>query len=129
MSILRAVSKEVGQLTLEQEKAIVGKLRGANTPAAGVLLDEFCQSLGVTGLEKDMAELRNKLTYTDSYGDFDLSTVLELHVKLPHVVDVCVLKLLGYNCYYSHRATNWRNIRLGEDPTSDGSVAPSGTAD
>jgi hypothetical protein len=128
-NILRAVRDEVGQLTLEQEKAIIGKLRGANTPAAGVLLDEFCQSLGVTGLEKDMAELRNKLTHTASYGDFDLSKVLELHVKLSHVVDVCVLKLLGYDGYYCHRATNWRNIRLGEDPTSDESVAPNGTVD
>jgi hypothetical protein len=128
-TILSAVCEEVGRLAPEQEKAIIGKLRGANTPSAGVQLEEFCRSLGVKGLEKDMAELRNKLTHTASYGDFDFSKVLELHVKLSHVVDVCVLKILGYNGYYCHRATNWRNIRLGEDPTSEESVAPNGPAE
>lgn len=113
-SILSAVREEVGQLTPEQEKSIIGKLRGANTPAAGVLLDEFCRSLGVNGLEKEMAELRNKLTHTAAYGDFDFPKVLELHVKLSHVVDVCVLKILRYDGYYCHRATNWRNVLLSE---------------
>jgi hypothetical protein len=114
-TILDAVRDEVGQLTPEQEKAVINKLRGANTPPAGVLLEELCKSLGVTGLERDMAELRNKLTHTASYGNFSFPRVLELHVKLSHVVDVCVLKILGYGGYYCHRATNWRNVRVGED--------------
>ncbi len=40
-----------------------------------------------------MTELRNKLTHTAAYGDFDLSRVLSLHVEPSHVVDVCVLKI------------------------------------
>ena len=125
--ILDAVRDEVGQLSPEQEKVIIGKLRGANAPPAGVQLDELCKSLGVTGLERDMAELRNKLTHTASYGDFSFPRVIELHVKLSHVVDVCVLKILGYDGYYCHRATNWRNARLGEEPTSEGPAVPNGT--
>lgn len=75
-TILNAVRNEVGPLSPEQEKAVIGKLRGANTPSTGVQIDEFCWSLGVKGLEKDMTELRNKLTHTAAYGDFDLSRVL-----------------------------------------------------
>ncbi len=127
--ILDAVREEVVQLSPEQERVIIGKLRGANTPPSGVQLDELCKSLGVTGLERDMAELRNKLTHTASYGDFNFPRVLELHVKLSHVVDVCVLKILGYDGYYCHRATNWRNVRLGEEATSEGSAIPNGRAE
>lgn len=127
--ILDAVRDEVGQLSPEQEKIIIGKLRGANAPPAGVQLDELCKSLGVKGLERDMAELRNKLTHTASYGDFSFPRVLELHVKLSHVVDMCVLKILGYDGYYCHRATNWRNVRLGEEATLNDSATPNGTAE
>ena len=115
-TILDAVRDEVGPLSPGQEKAIIGKLRGANAPSTGVQIDEFCRSLGVKGLEKDMTELRNKLTHTAAYGDFDLSKVLSLHVELSHVVDVCVLKILGFRGYYCHRATNWSNVSLDEQP-------------
>ena len=126
-TILDAVRDEVGQLSPEQERVIIGKLRGANVPPAGVQLDELCKSLGVTGLERDMAELRNRLTHTASYGGFSFPRVLELHVKLSHVVDVCVLKILGYDGYYCHRATNWRNVRLGEEARLEDSPIPNGT--
>ena len=115
-TVLSAVREEVGPLLPEQEKAIIGKLRGANTPSTGVQIDDFCRSLGVKGLEKDMTELRNKLTHTAAYGDFDFSKVLSLQVELSHVVDVCVLKILDYKGYYCHRATNWRNVSLDEEP-------------
>ncbi len=127
-TVLGAIRDEVGPLSSEQENLIVSKLRGANAPPAGVLLDELCKSLGVTGLERDMAELRNKLTHTASYGNFDFPRVLELHVKLSHVVDVCVLKILGYEGYYCHRATNWRSVRLGGEPSSLQTTVPDGTS-
>lgn len=84
-TILDAVRDEVGALVPEQEKAIIGKLRGANALSTGVQIDEFCRSLGVKGLEKDTTELRNKLTHTAAYGSFDFSKVLSLHVELSHV--------------------------------------------
>ncbi|MDE1161991.1 MAG: hypothetical protein PW792_08600 [Acidobacteriaceae bacterium] len=122
-TVLSAIQDEVGPLSPEQEKAIIGKLRGANTPSTGVQIDEFCRSLGVKGLEKDMTELRNKLTHTAAYGNFDLPKVLSLHVELSHVVDVCVLKILGYRGYYCHRATDWRNVSLDEESTAEDKIS------
>lgn len=95
------------------------KLRDANQPPAGILLDELCQNLGVTGLEMDMATLRNKLTHRASDGDFTFPQVVDLHSKLSHVVDVCKLNILGYDGYYCHRATNWRCTRLGVKPKAE----------
>jgi hypothetical protein len=119
LEILRVVEERIGTLAPEQKRALISKLRGANSPPAAVLLEELCTELRVIGLEKDMGVLRNKLTHTASYGNFDFPKVLDLHVKLSHVVDVCVLKILGYDGYYCHRATAWRNILLGQQPPSE----------
>jgi hypothetical protein len=73
----------------------------------------------VNGLEKDMGILRNKLTHSASYGNFDFSKVIDLQYKLSHVVDVCVLKILGYDGYYCHKNTAWRNVRLPLVPSAN----------
>lgn len=119
LGILRVVEERIGTLVAEQKRALMSKLRGANAPPAAILLEELCSELGVVGLEKEMGVLRNKLTHTAFYGDFDFPKVLDLHVKLSHVVDVCVLKILGYDGYYCNRATAWRNVLLGQQPSSD----------
>jgi hypothetical protein len=117
--IVRVVREKTGSLEREQERLLISKLRGANTPPAPVLLDELCKELGIVGLEKEMGILRNKLTHTATYGDFDFPKVLDLHVKLSHVVDVCVLRILNYDGYYCHRATGWRSVRVGEQLPSE----------
>jgi hypothetical protein len=117
--ILRVIREKTGPLQPEQERLLISKLRGANTPPTPVLLDELCRELEVLGLEKDMGVLRNKLTHTATYGDFDFPKVLDLHVRLSHVVDVCVSKILAYDGYYCHRAIGWRHARVGEQPPSE----------
>lgn len=94
--ILTADETKTGVLSDEQKRAPVSKLRSANTPSALFLLDELCLGLGVNGLEKDMGILRNRLTHSASYGNFDFSKVIDLQYKLSHVLDVCILKILGY---------------------------------
>ena len=41
------------------------------------------------------------------YGDFDFPDAITLYFKLSHLIDVCVLKLLGYDGYYQHKDTDW----------------------
>jgi hypothetical protein len=110
--ILEVIEARTGSLSDDKKRILISKLRSADTPPAAVLLDELCRGLGVNGLEKDMGILRNKLTHSASYGGFDFSKVVDLQYKLSHVVDVCVLKILGYDGYYCHKNTGWRNVRL-----------------
>jgi hypothetical protein len=107
-----------GALSDEQKRALISKLRSANTPSAPVLLDELCLGLGVNGLERYMGVLRNRLTHSASYGNFDFSKVIDLQYKLSHVVDVCVLKILGYDGYYCQKNAAWRNVRLPLAPSA-----------
>jgi len=108
-------------LSEEQRRAPVSKLQSANTPSAPFLLEELCRGLGLNGLEKDMGILRNKLTHSASYGNFDFSKVICLQCKLSHVVDVCVLNILGYDGYYCYKSTAWRNVPclFSRQPTSN----------
>lgn len=110
--ILVAIEAKTGSLSPEQKKNLISQLRSANNPSAGLLLEELCEGLGVTGLEKDMGILRNRLAHTASYGNFEFSKVRNLEKKLSHVVDVCVLKILGYDGYYCHENTGWKNTKL-----------------
>ncbi|SRR5216683_5040735 len=112
LDVLALIESRAGTLTDDQKSALISKLRSANTPSAAILLDELCRALGVTGLERDMGILRNKLTHTASYGSFDFSKVVDLQYKLSHVVDICILKILEYDGYYCHKNTGWRNVRL-----------------
>ena len=80
--ILKADETKTGVLSDEQKRALVSKLRSANTPSALFLLEELCLGLGVNGLEKDMGILRNRLTHSASYGNFDFSKVIDLQYKL-----------------------------------------------
>jgi hypothetical protein len=118
VEILAIVRQKMGTLQLEQEPSLLSKLRDANSPPAYIMLEELCKELGVKGLEKEMGELRNKLTHTATYGKFDFPKVLDLHVKLSHVIDVCVLKILAYDGYYCHRAIGWSRARVGEQPSA-----------
>jgi hypothetical protein len=119
MEILAVIERRTGTLSDEQKRALISRLRSANTPSAPFLLDELCLGLGVNGLEKDMGTLRNKLTHSASYGNFDFSKVIDLQYKLSHVVDVCVLKILGYDGYYCHKNTAWRNVQLPLLPSAN----------
>jgi hypothetical protein len=110
--VLKIIEAETGQLSAEQQKTIISKLRQANTPPATFPLEQLCQQLGVSGLDKEMSVLRNKLTHTASYGGFDFSKVSDLQFRLSHVVDLCVLKILGYDGYYCHKVTAWKDVRL-----------------
>ena len=112
MEILAVIESRTDALSDEQKRTLVSKLRSANSASTSFLLDELCLGLGVNGLEKDMDILRNKLTHSASYGNFDFSKVIDLQYKLSHVVDVCVLKILGHDGYYCHKNTAWRNVRL-----------------
>ena len=118
IEIVRVIESRTGALSAEQKRALISKLRSANTPSAPVLLDELCLGLGVNGLEREMGVLRNRLTHSASYGNFDFSKVIDLQYKLSHVVDVCVLKILGYDGYYCHKNTAWRNVRLPLAPSA-----------
>jgi hypothetical protein len=62
VEILAVIRQKSGALQPEQERSLLSKLRDANNPPAPVMLDELCKELGVKGLEKEMGELRNKLT-------------------------------------------------------------------
>jgi hypothetical protein len=119
MEILAVIESRTGTLSDEQKRALISKLRSANTPSAPVLLDELCRGLGINGLERDIGILRNRLTHSASYGNFDFSKVVDLQYKLSHVVDVCVLKILGYDGYYCHKNTAWRNVRLPLAPSAN----------
>jgi hypothetical protein len=121
LDILGLIEGRTGTLTEDQKRSLISKLRSADTPSAAELLDELCRALGVTGLERDMGILRNKLTHTASYGSFDFSKVIDLQYKLSHVVDLCVLKILEYGGFYCHKNTGWRNIRLS--PAKSGPVS------
>jgi hypothetical protein len=59
-----------------------------------------------------MIELRNKLVHTGSYGDFEFPEAIKLWRTLSHIIDVCVLKLLGYDGNYHHLDTNWMPKRI-----------------
>lgn len=114
LDILTLIENSVGNLSEDQKRTLISKLRSADSPSSMFLLDELCRGLGVTGLERDMNTLRNKLTHTASYGSFDFSKVIKLQGKLSHVVDVCILKILDYDGYYCHKNTEWHNVRLTE---------------
>jgi hypothetical protein len=112
LDILAVVEKRLGSLSQDQAKLLISKIRSVNSPPTIVLLEELCASLGVLGLDKDIGLLRNKLFHAGSYGNFEFSKVVELRKNLSHVVDVCVLKVLGYDGYYRHEATAWRAVKL-----------------
>jgi hypothetical protein len=75
--ILAVIESRTGALSDEQKRALVSKLRSANSPSASFLLDELCMGLGVNGLEKDMGfyEIssltphRTEAMFTESAGD------------------------------------------------------------
>ena len=110
--VITAIEAATGPLSAEQRKAVVSKLRQADTPPATFPLEQLCLQLGVSGLDKEMSVLRNKLTHTASYGGFDFSKVSDLQFRLSHVVDLCVLKILGYEGYYCHKVTAWKDVKL-----------------
>jgi hypothetical protein len=110
--VIACVEARTGGLTSVQRNLLARNLRQANNPPATVELEALCKQLGVQGYEKDMGLLRDKLVHTGGYGDFDFPDAIMLYFKLSHLIDVCVLKLLGYDGYYQHKATDWKPMRL-----------------
>lgn len=74
-----------------------------------------------------MGKLRNKLTHSASCGNFDFSKAIDLQCKLSHVVNVCVLKILGHDGYYCYKSTAWRSVPLPLLPSAN--IEPPENAD
>jgi len=110
--IIACVEARTCGLTSAQRNLLARNLRLANNPPATLELEALCKQLGVQGYEKEIGLLRNKLVHTGRYGDFDFPDAITLYFKLSHLIDVCVLKLLGYDGYYQHKVTNWKPTRL-----------------
>jgi hypothetical protein len=119
--ITTTVEKRLGGLSDPQKRALFGVLRNANNPPAAVELDALCKQIGVTGFEKEMNELRNKLVHTGTYGDFEFPDAIRLWRTLSHIIDLCVLKLLDYDGKYHHLDTDWIPKKL--DKQSQPAVA------
>jgi hypothetical protein len=112
--IIAAIENRAGGLSDSQKQLLLRVLRNANHPPAAVELEALCQQIGVKGYEKEMSELRNKLVHTGAYGDFQFPDAIKLWRRLSHIIDVCVLKLLGYGGRYHHLDTDWRPTALFE---------------
>ena len=41
-------------------------------------------------------------------AEFNFADALELYWELSHVLDVCLLKALGFDGYYHHVRTKWQ---------------------
>lgn len=110
--IVKIIENRAGVLSDSQRKLLFRVLRNANNPPAAVELEALCKQIGVTGFEKEMSDLRNKLVHTGTYGDFEFPDAIKLWRTLSHIIDVCVLKLLGYDGKYQHLDTNWVPTRI-----------------
>jgi hypothetical protein len=106
--ILSVVKETCGALNEQQMRLIISRIRSANTPPAALELEALCRQLKVVGFDKEMTELRNKLVHTGGYGDFQFPDAIELYRKLSHIVDVCILRLLEFDGFYNHWATDWK---------------------
>ncbi len=110
--IIKTIETRAGALSDPQRRLLYRVLRNANNPPAAVELEALCKQIGVTGFEKEMSDLRNRLVHSGTYGDFDFPDAVKLWRTLSHIIDVCVLKLLGYDGNYHHLDTNWAPRRI-----------------
>lgn len=110
--IMSAITDTVGSLNDSQRNTLSNGLRYANYPPATIELEALCKQLKVTGFEKTMTALRNKLVHTGAYGKFKFPHAIKLYFGLSHVIDVCVLRLLGFDGYYQHKDTDWKPVSL-----------------
>jgi hypothetical protein len=112
--ILNVIETTLGTLNEQQRRLIISRVRSANSPPVALELEALCGQLNVVGFDKEMGELRSKLVHTGGYGDFEFPEAVTLYRKLSHIVDVCVLRLLGFDGFYHHWATDWKPTPLNK---------------
>ena len=117
--ILNVVEETVGTLNEQQRRLIISRLRSANTPPVALELEALCGQLKVVGFDKEMGELRSKLVHTGGYGDFEFPEAVKLYRELSHIVGVCVLRLLEFDGFYHHWATEWKPTPLKDHAAKD----------
>jgi hypothetical protein len=110
--IISAIEARLGPQTKEKREILLQALKKTNYPTATAELEALCKQFGVTGFDSDLTLLRNKLVHTGTYGDFTFSEGSDLHFKLSHLVDLCVLKIMRYDGYFQHHETGWRTVNV-----------------
>lgn len=98
----------------ETKSVLPKKLKELNRPTIAASIDALCRHYQIAAPAPEMSRLRNRLTHAGDLGDFDFSGAFDLYVELSHILDICILKALGYSGVYRHFATGWEHRSLAE---------------
>lgn len=112
--LVAAIDSAVGPLDQETRSVLPKKLKDLNRPTIAASIDALCRHFRIAAPANQMSRLRNRLTHAGDLGDFDFPGALELYVELSHILDICLLKALGYSGAYRHWATGWEDRTLSE---------------
>ncbi len=110
--LVAAIDAAVGPLEEDTKSVLVKKLKSLNQPTIAASLDALCEHFGIAAATKKIFQLRNRLTHAGDLGDFDFPEALDLYIELSHILDICILKALGYVGIYHHHGTGWQERRV-----------------
>jgi hypothetical protein len=106
-ALISAIEKETEKpVSQETGKILRNKLKELNRPTIDSALEALFGHFSIQAPTRLLSQLRSRLSHTGDMGDFKFEEAVELFVKLSHIVDVCLLKALGYAGQYRHQATN-----------------------
>jgi hypothetical protein len=106
--IIELISNALGNMDNSAKAIVRKKLKDLNRPPISASLDALCEHYGIKASTKRMAHLRSRLMHAGDLAEFDFSDAIGLYWELSHVLDVCLLKALGFRGLYHHIRTNWK---------------------
>jgi hypothetical protein len=106
--IINLISNALGTLDDSTTVIVRKKLKDLNRPPISASLDALCEHFGIKASTKKMSHLRSRLIHAGDSEGFEFQDALQLYWELSQVLDVCILKGLGFRGSYHHVRTNWK---------------------
>jgi hypothetical protein len=112
--LMNRIMADFPDMSSENQSVLRKNLKTLDRPPIAASLDLLCQNFGVIASTKKMAHLRSRLMHAGTLGEFSFQPALSLYKELSHVLDVCLLKALGYSGSYTHWANEWEERPVTE---------------